>query len=187
MSRATALTLPASPWIAWQPAAWKRSWSTSTTTASPPASARYECLQRLDPQIKQDRPARSRTTCRHLGEKPGRAEICACRATYGACPRPVLAFSQRLQLLQTDAASRNRTVGGQRRPAPRPQSAGAPGHFLQERQVQRHGRKVGCSSAYPAPNARRVLVRPLINEPEIHRRLEFLADRTLKVAREICL
>jgi multimeric flavodoxin WrbA len=151
----------------------------------------YECIQHLDPQKGVDAPCPIDDDVRPIWEKTWAAEILFLFIpNYGGLP-PALwfAFSQRVQGFFREAPIeklKQSVVSAVVLAAPH-QSSGAPWilSFMGD-EVKGMDRKVaGFEVINPTEFEIEYTFDCLINEKEIQRRLEFLTDRTLKVARDI--
>jgi multimeric flavodoxin WrbA len=150
----------------------------------------YECLQRLDPHKGVDAPCPIQDDVRPIWEKTWSSEILLLFVpTYGGMPPALwLAFSQREQAFfrQAPRDQLKKSVVSAVVLASPHQSGGAswiPSYMSDE--VKGIGRKVvGFEVINQAEFETEYIFDRLINEQEIQRRLEFMTDRTLKVARE---
>lgn len=151
----------------------------------------YECIQHLDQHKRIDAPCPIHDDVRPIWEKTWAAEILLLFIpNYGGLP-PALwfAFSQRVQgfYRQAPLEKLKRSVVSAVILAAPHQSSGAPWllSFIGD-EVKGLERKVaGFEVINPTEFDIEYTFDRLINQPEIQRRLEFLADRTLKVAREV--
>ena len=151
----------------------------------------YECLQRFDPQKGVDVPCPIDDDVRTIWEKTWAADILFLFVpNYGGLP-PALwnAFSQRQQALGREAPVeklKKSVVSAMVLAAPHLSSGAQWTPSIMADEVKCMGRKVaGFEVINNAGFETEYLFGRLINEKEIQRRLEFLADRTLKVAEEI--
>lgn len=151
----------------------------------------YECLQRFDPQKGVDAPCPIDDDVRAIWEKTWAAEILFLFVpNYGGFPPALwMAFSERAQPFFREApveklkksvvsavvlAAPHCSIGAQWTPS------------IMSDEVKGMGREVaGFEVINNAGFETNHLFVGLINEKEIQRRLEFLADRTLKAAKEI--
>ncbi len=148
----------------------------------------YECLQHLDPQKGVDAPCPIQDDVRTIWEKTWAADILFLFVpTYGGMP-PALwfAFSQRVQGFYRQAPTeklRRSVVSAVVLGAPH-QSSGAPWLYsLIGDEVKNLDRKVaGFEVINPTEFDIEYTFDRLISQPEVQHRLEFLADRTMKVA-----
>lgn len=152
----------------------------------------YECMQRRDPQKRVDSPCPINDDVRLIWKKTWAAEILFLFVpNYGGFP-PALwfAFSQRAQAFFRETPVeklKNSVVSAVTIGAPH-YSSGAqwtPSMMADEvKWMNRHvaGFEVINSAGFETES----LFGGLINEAEIRRRLEFLADRTLGMAKEKC-
>lgn len=152
----------------------------------------YQCLQRLDPLKKQDAPCQIDDDVRAIWDKTWAAEILLLFVpTYGGMPPALwLAYSQRSQAFYKQAPLeklKQSVVSAVLLSTPH-QSAGASWitSFMSD-EVKGMDRKVACFECVTQTEFETgYLFDRLINEPEIQRRLAFLADRTLKIIRGNC-
>jgi len=151
----------------------------------------YECIQHVDPLKGVDAPCPIDDDVRPIWEKTWAAEILLLFIpNYGGLP-PALwfAFSQRYQALFRQAPLdklKHSVVSALVLAAPH-QSSGAPWllSYIGD-EVKNLDRKVaGFEVINPTEFDVEYTFSRLIGQPEIQRRLEFLADRTLLVARKI--
>lgn len=151
----------------------------------------YECVQRWDPQKGADAPCPLDDDVRTIWQKTWAADILFLFVpNYGGFPPALwVAFSQRHQALGREApvekleksvvsavvlAAPHRSSGAQWTPS------------VMSDEVKGMGRKVaGFEVINNAGFETENLFGGLINEWEIQRRLEFLADRTLKIAKDL--
>ena len=152
----------------------------------------YECIQHLDPNKGVDAPCPIQDDVRPIWEKTWATEILfLIIPNYGGLP-PALwfAFSQRVQgfYRQAPVEKLNRSVVSAVILASPHQSSGAPWllSFIGD-EVKNLDRKVaGFEVINPTEfDHEYTFDRLLTHSPEIQRRLEFLADRTLQVAKRV--
>ena len=150
----------------------------------------YECLQHCDPRKGVDAPCPIEDDVRPIWEKTWSSEILLLFVpTYGGMPPALwLAFSQREQAFFRQAPRdklKQSVVSAVVLASPH-QSSGAswiPSYMSDE--VKGMNRKVvGFEVINHAQFETEYIFDQLINEQEIQRRLEFMTERTLKVARE---
>lgn len=148
----------------------------------------YECLQHCDPRKGVDAPCPIEDDVRAIWEKTWASEILLlCVPTYGGMPPALwLAFSQRQQAFFR-AAPRDklkRSVVSAVVLASPHQSGGASwiSSFMSD-EVKGLDRKVVCFEVINhAQFETEYIFDRLLNESEIQRRLDFMAERTFKVA-----
>jgi multimeric flavodoxin WrbA len=151
----------------------------------------YECIQHIDPNKGVDAPCPIQDDVRLIWEKTWAAEILFLFIpNYGGLP-PALwfAFSQRVQgfyrLAPVEKLKRS-VVSAVILAAPH-QSSGAPWllSFIGDEVKDLERKVAGFEVINPTEFDIEYTFERLIHEPEIQRRLEFLADRTLKVAQDL--
>lgn len=148
----------------------------------------YECLHRLDPYKKVDSSCPIDDDVRMIWEKTWSSEILLMFVpTYGGMPPALwLAFSQRSQAFFKEAPVEKlkKTVVSAVVLSSPHQSSGAswiPSFMSDE--VKGLDRKVACFEVITQTEFETSYIfEPLINENEVRRRMEFLADRTLRMA-----
>jgi multimeric flavodoxin WrbA len=151
----------------------------------------YQCVQHVDKVRGKDAPCPIEDDVRAIWEKTWSADILYLFIpTYGGLPPALwLAFSQRSQAFYRQAPVEflKKSVISAVIIAPPHQSSGAPWIYsLMGDEVKGLDRKVaGFEIVNPTEFSQDYTFNPLIHEPEIQRRLEFLADRTVKAAREL--
>ncbi len=150
----------------------------------------YECLQRHDPHKGVDAPCPIDDDVRAIWEKTWAAEILLLFVpNYGGFPPALwLAFSQRAQAFFREAPLerlKNFVVSAVIIGAPH-FSGGAQWTFsMLADEVKGLDRRVAAFEVINSAGFEtESLFGGLVNEPEIKRRLDFLSDRTLKMARE---
>lgn len=151
----------------------------------------YECLQRHDPQKGVNAPCPIDDDVRTIWEKTWAADLLFLFVpNYGGLP-PALwfAFSQRQQAFFREAPVeklKKSVVSAVVLAAPQNSSGAQWTPSIMADEVKWMGRKVaGFEVINNAGFETENLFGGLINEKEIQRRLDFLADRTLKLAKEI--
>lgn len=157
---------------------------------SPCHACEYECMQRHDPKKGVNAPCPIDDDVRAIWEKTWAAEILFLFVpNYGGLPPALwLAFSQREQAFFREAPVeklKKSVVSAVVLAAPHNSSGAQWTSSIMADEVKWMGRKVAAfevinNAGFETEN----LFGGLINEKEIQRRLEFLADRTLKVAKE---
>jgi multimeric flavodoxin WrbA len=153
----------------------------------------YECLQKYDPAVGQNMPCPIEDDVRAIWEKTWDAEILLILVpNYGGMPPALwLSFSQRQQAFFRQAPQeklKKSVVSALVIAAPHNSSGAqwAPSFMADE--IKWMDRKVaGFEVINNAGFETEALFGGLIHEPEIQRRLDFLTDRTLKLANEILL
>jgi multimeric flavodoxin WrbA len=151
----------------------------------------YECVARFDPQRGTDEPCPIEDDVRMIWEKSWQADILLLFVpTYGGLPPALwVAFSQRQQAFYREAPLdklKRTVISAAVLASPHGASAGefTPATIASE--VKDMGRVMGGFEVINNAGFRTEnLFGGLINEEEIQRRLLFLADRTLEVAREV--
>lgn len=151
----------------------------------------YECLQHLDPQKKMRSPCPIDDDVRMIWEKTWASEILLLFVpTYGGMPPALwLAFSQRIQAFFREAPLeklKKSVVSAVILSSPH-QSSGASWipSFMSDEVKGLDRKVVGFEVVTQSEFETEYIFNRLINESEIQRRLEFMADRTLKVAYEV--
>ena len=151
----------------------------------------YECIQRIDPQKGKDGLCPIQDDVRMIWEKTWQAEILFLFVpNYGGMPPALwLAFSQRSQAFfrQAPVEKLKRSVISAVILASPHQSSGAAWalSFMAD-EVKGMDRKVASFEVINPPQFQREYTfTPLIKDIEIQRRMEFLAKRTLEIARAL--
>lgn len=151
----------------------------------------YECLQHCDPHKGMDAPCPIADDVRPIWENIWSSEILLVFVpTYGGMPPALwLAFSQRQQAFFREAPRdklNKSVVSGVVLASPH-QSSGASWipSFMSDEVKGMDRKVVGFEVINQAEFETDYIFDHLINEQEIQRRLEFMTDRTLKIAREI--
>lgn len=150
----------------------------------------YECLQRHDPQKRSDAPCPIDDDVRTIWEKTWAAEMLFLFVpNYGGLPPALwIAFSQRQQAFFREAPDDKlgkSVVSAVVVAAPHNSSGAQWTPSVMADEVKWMGRKVASFEVINnAGFETESLFSGLINEKEIQRRLEFVADRTMKVAKE---
>lgn len=151
----------------------------------------YECVQRWDPQKGVDAPCPIDDDVRTIWEKAWAADILFLFVpNYGGFPPALwVAFSQRSQAYSREAPVeklKKSVVSAVVLAAPHWSTGTQWTPSVMSDEVKGMGRKVaGFEVINNAGFETENLFGGLINEKEIQRRLEFLADRTLKIARDL--
>jgi multimeric flavodoxin WrbA len=149
----------------------------------------YECLQRSDPQKGVDAPCPIDDDVRSIWEKTWEAEILFLFIpNYGGLPPAIwFAFSQRLQgfFREAPVEKLKRSVVSAMVLAAPHQSSLAPWilSMIGEEVKEMDRKVVGFEVINPPEFKTEYTFDRLIKEKEIQRRLEFLTDQTLKVAK----
>lgn len=153
----------------------------------------YECLQRLDPSKKKDSPCPIKDDVHGIWEKTWGAEILLLFVpTYGGMPPALwLAFSQRTQAFYKEAPVEKlkKSVASAVVLSSPHQSSGASwiSSFMSDELKGMDRKVIGFEVITQTEFETEYIFKPLIKESEIQRRLEFMADRTLKKAQESCI
>lgn len=151
----------------------------------------YECVQCFDPQKGADSPCPIDDDVRYLWEKVWEADILLLLVpNYGGVPPALwIAFSQRAQAFFREAPCeklKRSVVSAVVLAAPHLSGGTQWTPSFMSDEVKSMGRKVaGFEVINNAGFETENLFGGLINEKEIQRRLEFLADRTLKIAKDL--
>lgn len=157
---------------------------------SPCQHCAYECVQRYDPQKGVDAPCPIDDDVRTIWEKTWAADILFLFVpNYGGLPPALwIAFNQRAQAFSREAPVemlKKSVVSAVVLAAPHWSSGAQWTPSIIADEVKCMGRKVaGFEVINNAGFETENLFGNLINEKEIQRRLEFLTDRTMKVAKE---
>ena len=158
---------------------------------SPCQHCAYECVQRFDPQKGVDAPCPIDDDVRTIWEKTWAADILFLFVpNYGGLPPALwIAFSQRAQAYSREAPVeklKKSVVSAVVLAAPHWSSGAQWTPSFMSDEVKGMGRKVaGFEVINNAGFETDCQFGRMIDEKEIQRRLEFLVDRTLKVAKEI--
>jgi multimeric flavodoxin WrbA len=157
-------------------------------TITPCQKCSYECLQKFDPQKGVNNPCPIKDDVQSIWEKAFQSDILLIFVpTYGGLPPALwVAFSQRIQGITTKPApetQKEKVVSAVILASPHWSGIAERTPSILADEIRFMGRKVGGfeiinNAGFETEN----LFGKLIHEEEIRRRLEFLADRTLKAA-----